>query len=120
MRLISLPNDKFYFSETNKVLTKKEQEYILSNLDKYHVPEEFISLYKDKISWMYVSKNIKLSEFFIKNHENYVIWNLISKYQKLSEPFIREFQGKVNWSYIFKFQKLSEKFIEKNKLRKIY
>lgn len=77
--------------------------------------EDFIREFQDKVIWAIISVKQNLSESFIREFQDKVIWRLISTYQKLSEDFIREFQNKVNWNLISKHQKLSNEFIEEFK-----
>jgi len=78
--------------------------------------ENFISEFKDKVNWDYISANQKLTEDFIREFKDNVYWSYISRYQKLTEDFIREFKDKVNWINISKYQKLTEDFIREFKL----
>lgn len=77
--------------------------------------EDFIREFQDKVIWAIISVKQNLSESFIREFQDKVIWRLISTYQKLSEDFIREFQNKVNWIWISKYQNLSEDFIREFK-----
>ena len=80
--------------------------------------ENFIREFKDKVSWINISAYQQLSENFIREFKDKVNWGYISCYQQLSEDFIREFKDKVNWYFISYYQKLSENFIKefKNKV----
>ena len=73
--------------------------------------EEFIREFKDNVNWYCISANQKLSEEFIREFQDKVVWSYISAHQKLSEEFMREFKEKVVWNQISAFQKLSEEFI---------
>jgi hypothetical protein len=75
---------------------------------------EVLNITADKVNWVYISANQKLSEDFIEKHADKVYWGYISAYQKLSESFIETHADKVYWGYISRFQKLSEEFIEKH------
>jgi hypothetical protein len=45
---------------------------------KFHLSEDFIELYKDKVNWTMISSYQKLSESFIRKHELLVDWESIS------------------------------------------
>ncbi len=83
------------------------------NIDLNLPDKELIQQFQDKVDWVYISINQKLSESFIEKFKDKVEWNYISESQKLSEKFIEKFQDKVDWVYISINQKLSESFIEK-------
>ena len=59
-------------------------------------------------------------ENFIREFQDKVDWIEISYNQKLSENFIREFQDKVDWYIIYQCQKLSNNFIKEFKLNLIF
>ena len=77
--------------------------------------EDFIREFKDYVDWYCISRSQKLSNEFIEEFKDYVYWGNISMYQKLSENFIRKFKDCVNWCCISSNQKLSEDFIREFK-----
>ena len=77
----------------------------------FRLSEKFISDFKDKVDWIFISTNYTLTESFIEKFENYVDWVSISLYQKLSENFILKHKNQLHWEAIFSHQKLSENFI---------
>ena len=48
----------------------------------------------DRIDWVHISRNQKLSEEFIIKFQERLDWEYISTYQKLSEEFIIKFHAK--------------------------
>jgi hypothetical protein len=86
---------------------QKEVKKLIKKLNLNCLIKEF----KNKVNWIYISRDQKLSESFIREFENKVHWYNISIYQNLSESFIREFESKVNWNWISSDQKFSESFI---------
>ncbi len=108
-----------------------KQNFTLYTIDQYiktfgplkHTQQEIEQLYRlnkdcdtiytslDKINWVSVSMDGRLSEYVIREFQDKVDWECISQYQILSEDFIREFKDKVDWTYISHFQILSEDFI---------
>ena len=79
----------------------------------YHLSEEFIEKFQDKLDWFYISVYQKLSEPFIEKYHDKVDWFNISSCQLLSESFIEKYANKLNWDYLSQNQLLSESFIEK-------
>lgn len=50
----------------------------------------------DKVDWLEISIERKLSESFIREYKDYVNWHFISLYQTLSENFVEEFKDKLS------------------------
>jgi hypothetical protein len=129
-------NDNMYFYVNNSTQILSTDDDNVTNFVKYtleeyiktfgplkHSQQEIEQLYRlskecdkiytslDKINWIGISMDARLSEDVIREFQDKVEWDCISEYQVLSEDFIREFQDKVNWTYISNFQVLSEDFI---------
>lgn len=120
-----------YIHDNDEDIPKYSYNFNFYTLDEYiksfgplkHSQQEIEQLYRlnkecdtfytslDKINWMCVSMDGRLSEDVIRYFQDKVDWKCISQYQVLSEAFIREFQDKVDWIYISACQTLSENFI---------
>jgi len=81
----------------------------------YILPEEFISLYKNKVVWHLIIREQKLSEKFIEDHLSYIDMYYLCVCQNLSEDFIEKYKEEIKWEIIcLRWNLLSEEFIRKN------
>ena len=94
---------------------KKEIEKIMEIRNLNCSIEEF----KNKVNWLYISINQKLSEDFIREFKDKVYWQYVSSNQNLSKDFILELKDRVNWYGIKKHQNITKKDIEEYELKKI-
>lgn len=109
------------------------------SINYLNFPEDLLIEFKDKVNWLELIKNRKLSERlldlcnetfnprdwtwisdcqrlsenFIRKFQDKVHWGGVCRYQTLSEDFMEEFSEKIWWGYIIKYQKLSTDFIDK-------
>lgn len=108
-------------------------DQVVSNLDKFKVPdwvwekygnifdwnkvsanklsEDFIEKYKDKLNWREVLQANEFSEDFIRRYLKYMDGGLLVATQHLSEEFLWEFRDFIDWEYLW--QDVSNDFLRK-------
>jgi hypothetical protein len=105
--LVKLENKTIDFEYlSNDVLLS--DEFIEKFSDKYYLywkevslykylSEEFIEKYVDKLNWIYVCRNQKLSDKLILKYSNKLNWREISEYNELNLDFIDKYTEKLDW-----------------------
>lgn len=86
---------------------------------EYALDPIILRKYKEKLPWLTITINQKLSEETMREFEDYIAWQVVPNNQIVSEQFIKEYKDKMMcmrfWHIIPKYQKLSEDFIEEFK-----
>lgn len=112
-------DDEFFILYIDEVIRRYGSEYINSFVIAFQCKYISVGLwkkYKYLLNWIFISKDIVLSEEFMECYKVNLYWKRISKYQVLSEKFIKRNVKSVYWPYIIEFQKhISNKFILENK-----
>jgi hypothetical protein len=66
-----------------------------------NLSDDFIVAFKENLNWTSISIHRKLSEDFIRKYQHLLNWHIISRDQKLSDDFLIEFEDKIVWPYYF-------------------
>jgi hypothetical protein len=66
-----------------------------------NLSDDFIVAFKENLNWTTISIHQDLSEDFIRKYQHLLNWQFISRDQELSNDFLTEFENKINWPYYF-------------------
>ncbi len=102
---------KYSEEELQKYMDKFSGEEKIFLTRHQDISEGFIERNKDKVCWLVISTEKKLSEPFMeRNLVNSFFWDKISRHQQLSEGFMLKHENKLNWSLLIMFQRFSPQF----------